>query len=197
MIDIGKFLTEVRARATSDPLFGRLALMFQQLQDGINQLGTLTGTDPTAHIEAPAPPQGITVKAANGLAYVTITDTSQRSRGLHYFVEASTSPAFLPAQTHTENLVTGRSRFFTLPAKNDSGGAQSWYFRTYSMYPGSQKRSEHQVLGGSATPTAVNVGGTTQLTPLASTGSGTTSQAGEGFGTSQFSALPPNVPKQP
>lgn len=185
-IDIGKFLTEVRARATKDPLFGRLAIMFQQMQDGINQTATAVGVDANGHVSAPNPPSAINVKAANGLAHVTITDNSQRSRGLNYFVEASTDTSFSPQNTHIEHLGAGRSRFMSLPAKNDSGDAQPWYFRAYSMNLGSNQRSAHQVFGGSATPTPVSVGGTTQLTPLQGVGSGTTINSGEGYGTSQL-----------
>jgi hypothetical protein len=188
MLDLGKFLTEVRSAARQNPVFARMALMTKQIEDAINQLGTATGTDPTGFVSPPDPPSALNVKPANGLVHVTLEDNSQRSRGLHYFVEADTDPSF--PQPHVEHLGVSRGRFISLPAKDDNGNPQSWYFRAYSMQLGSSQPSAHQVLGGTESPTAVNVGGTTQLTPLPSTGSGTAStsgqQGGTGFGVAQY-----------
>jgi hypothetical protein len=128
------------------------------------------------------------VKAANGTVHVTLTDNSQRSRTLNYFVESDTDPSF--PQPHVDHLVASRGAFLNRPALDDNGAAQKWYFRAFSMQPGSSQRSDHVVFGGSNSPTAVDVGGTTQMTPLPSTGSGTAStsgqQGGTGFGTAQF-----------
>jgi hypothetical protein len=127
--------------------------------------------------------------------HVTLSDYSERSRSLHYFVEADTDPAF--PNPHGFQLGASRGLFVNLPAKDDNANAQSWYFRGYSMYPGSAKRSNHVIFGGAAAPEAVSVGGTTELTPLTSTGMGTASatgqQGGQGFGTAQVnrgSSLP-------
>ncbi len=187
-LDIGTYLTEVRAEAQRTPVFARMALMFEKMTAAINQGASANGVDSTGHIQPPAPPQNISVKAANGLAHVTITDSSQRSRSLNYFLEHDTNPAF-PAP-HVVHLVASRGAFLSLPAKDDDGNPQNWYFRAYSMNPGSTQPSEHIVFGGANAPTPVNVGGTTQLTPLTSTGSGTASttgqQGGSGFGKPQF-----------
>ena len=176
MLDIGKFVAEIRSRANAVPVFARLALALEQTQDAVNSLGTATGVDPTNHTTPPDPPSNIDVKAANGLAHVTLSDTSQRSRALQYFIEADTDPAF--PNPHVQHLGVSRGAFIPLPAKADDATAQSWYFRAYSQYPGSQQRSDHQVFGGSI-PTPVSVGGSTQLTPLPSTGSGTASTNGQ------------------
>ena len=176
-----------------------MSVMLTNIQDSINATANAAGVDSTQQAHPPDPPQGINVKASNGVAHVTITDSSQRSRALHYFVEASTTPAF--NAPHMFQLGASRGAFIPLPGKTDGGATQNWYFRTYSAYPGSSQTSPHQILGGSSTPTAVNVGGTTELTPLASTGGGTASttgqQPGHGFGPSQYSELPSNSPKQP
>jgi hypothetical protein len=184
----------VRAAGKQMPIFNRLAVMFDNIASAINQTANAAGVDSTAMLSPPNPPQQIQVKANNGTVHVSLTDSSQRSRALNYFVEASTSPAFLPQQTHIEHLGPARSKFFSLPGNDDDNNPQPWYFRTYSMQPGSSKRSAHQVLGGAATPTPVTVGGSTQLTPLTMTGAGTTAQAGHGFGISQFSESPKNAP---
>ncbi len=188
MLDIGKFVAEIRSRANAVPVFARLALALEQTQDAVNQIGTSTGVDASGHTTPPDPPSNIAVKANNGVAHVTLSDTSQRSRSLHYFVEADTDPAF--PNPHVQHLGVSRGAFIPLPSKADDASAQSWYFRAYSQYPGSQQRSDHQVYGGSI-PTPVSVGGSTQFTPLPSTGSGTASTNGQqktgegGFGVLQ------------
>lgn len=191
MLDISKFIAEIRSRANALPVFARLALALEQTQDAVNAVGTATGVDPTNHTTPPDPPSSIQVKANNGVAHVTLSDTSQRSRALHYFVEADTTPAF--SNPHVQHLGVSRGAFIPLPSKDDNASAQHWYFRSYSQYPGSQQRSDHQVFGGSV-PTPVDVGGSTQFTPLTSTGSGTSSTNGQqkngegGFGVLQRTA---------
>ena len=183
MLEIGQFLTEIRAWKP------RLGLALQQIVDGVNQIGSTIGVDATGHVEPPAPPQSIAIKAANGLVHATLTDHNQRSRNLHYFLEADTDPSF--PQPHVEHLGVSRGRFLNLPALDDNGQPQNWYFRGYSMYPGSKQRSDVVLFGGATNPTAVDVGGTVQLTPMPSTGSGTAStngrQGASGFGKAQFS----------
>ena len=187
-LDLSNFNAEVKARGAKDSLFSRMSLMFESIQEHVNRIAGMVGVDSSGHTQPPDAPTAINVKAAGGIAHVTIQDNNQRSRALNYFVEHDTDPSF-PAP-HVAHLVASRGTFLSLPAKGDSGSAQSWYFRAYSMYPGSQQRSAHQVFGGATAPTAVDVGGTTQLTPLASQGSGTASttgqQGGTGFGMSQF-----------
>lgn len=189
-------MTEVRSAAKKIPVFSRLAIMFENIQDAVNQTANAAGVDSTEMLQAPDPPNAINVKAANGTVHVTLSDNSQRSRALNYFVEADTMPSF--AQPHVFHLGVGRGAFLNLPAMDDDGGAQSWYFRGYSSYPGSAKQSAHQVFGGTASPTPVSVGGSTELTPLPSTGAGTASTTGQrggtGFGPSQFSTSPKNAP---
>ena len=188
-LDISDFTSEMRSRSTDDPLFARMSLMMDRVQDHINQIGSLTGVDSGGHTTPPDPPSAINVKAANGVAHVTLNDSSQRSRALNYFVEADTDPAFSNPK-HIEHMGASRSKFITLPGLTDGNSTQPWYFRAYSMALGSQQASAHQYFGGSANPTPVTVGGSAQLTPLAGTGSGTGStngqQAGQGFGTSQY-----------
>lgn len=186
-LDLSTFNAEIKARGSKDPLFARMSLIFDQIQTAVNQQGQAIGVDSSSHTTPPDAPNAIDVKAANGTAHVVLTDNNQRNRALHYFVEASTDPSFPDQQTHTEYLGPGRSKFFPLPGNDDSNNPQPWYFRSYSMHLGSEQRSAHQTFGGSATPTPVTVGGTTQLTPLSTTGSGTTVQSGQGFGTSQLS----------
>ena len=184
MLDLGYFIDEIRDEQP------RLALMLNKIVRAVNQTAGVLGIDSTSHASPPDPPRAINVKAANGLAHVTITDHSQRGRSLMYFLEHDTDPAF--SNPHVVQLAASRGTFLNLPAKDDNNNPQNWYFRGYSMNPGSTKRSDHVVFGGFASPTTVAVGGTTQLTPLPSTGSGTASTTGQqqqgdgGFGGPQF-----------
>ena len=185
-LDLGKFMPEIRAEATRNPVFARMSLMFEQIQDSQNQLATSIGVDSTGHTSPPDSPSGINVAAADGLAHVTINDSAQRNRSLHYFVEADTVPSF--AQPHVFDLGAGRGIFLPLPNKDGSGNQLKWYFKTYKMQPGSAKASQHIVYGGQ-TPIGTEVGGAVAFTPLASTGAGTAPdngrRGGEGFGTAQ------------
>jgi hypothetical protein len=188
-LDLSTFNAEIKSRGTSDPLFARMSLIFDQIQTAVNQQGQAVGIDSSGHTTPPDAPTAINVKAANGTAHVTITDNTQRNRALHYFVEADTDPAF--SQPHVVHLGASRGAFIPLPGMKDNSDVQPWYFRAYSMHLGSSQASAHQVFGGSATPTPVTMGGSVALTPLPSTGSGTASttgqQGGTGFGTSQLS----------
>jgi hypothetical protein len=78
-----------------------------------------------------------------------------------------------------------------LPAKDDNGKPQQFYFRGYSQYPGGHPGSP--IHFGGQTPTAVNPGGSAKLTLLPSTGSGTAENTGQqgasGFGRNLFRVL--------
>lgn len=183
MLDVNSFITEIRIQ---NP---RMALMLDKMVSAINQTANAIGVDSTAFQSAPHAPQSIQVKAANGLVHVTVTDGSQRSRALNYFVEHDVDPGF--SNPHVAQLGAARGVFLNLPALDDNGEAQNWHFRGYSMLPGSEKPSAPVYFGPAHAPTPVSVGGTTQLTPLTSTGSGTASTSGQqglsGFGIPQFS----------
>ena len=123
------------------------------------------------------------MKVAGEMAHVQIQDNAPIQKGIRYFTEVATDPSF------TRPLVIdhGASRTrhpITLPTKDDSGSTVKYYFRSYSQYPGSDP-SPPQVYGG-ASPTAVTMAGSTQMTLLPSMGSGTGagngSQGGHGLG---------------
>ena len=193
MLDIDQFITELRI---DQP---RMALMVSKIRDAINQTASAAGVDSTSFQSPPHPPQAINVKAANGLVHVTITDGSERSRATSYFIEHDTDPAFSNPQVL--HLNASRTGFLTLPALDDNGDAQSWHFRAYSHMLGAAKPSAPIYFGSANAPTPVSVGGTTQLTPLRSTGSGTASTTGQqglsGFGIPQYAKAEKTGAKQP
>lgn len=160
-----------------------LAVILERLVNGINNLGTNIGADPTQTLAAPPPVQKLNVKASGGVVHATIDDANAIKRSLHYFVEYSTSPTFL--QPHVVHLGASRSMPpLNLPALDDDGNPQQFYFRAYSQYPGGDPGVAMHY--GGTTPTAVDPGGTMQLSLLPSTGSGTAQasgqQGGSGFG---------------
>lgn len=156
----------------------------RKIQEGLNNLGKHVAVDPTG--TAPAPPiiQKLDVKTSGtGLVHAVISDNNPIQKNLHYFVEYDTSPAF--AQPHVVHLGASRSMPpVTLPAMDDNGNPQTFFFRAYSQYPGSHPGPV--VHFGGTTPSSVDPGGTQQMTLIASTGSGTAQSSGQeggsGFG---------------
>jgi hypothetical protein len=157
----------------------------QRIEDAVNALGTNSAVAPKGKVPPPPQIQQLNVKTdGNGLVHAVISDANPINKGLHYFVEYSTDSAF--SQPHVVHLGASRSMNpIMLPAKDDNGNPQKFWFRAYSQYPGSDPSSP-QHFGGN-TPTAVDPGGAAQMTLLPSTGSGTAPNSGQrggsGFGT--------------
>lgn len=167
------------------PQFGKyFASVLRKLEDAINGMGKQIGVDATKTLPAPPPIHSLNVKTStDGFVHVAITDNQPISRNLQYFVEYDTDPAF----GHAHQIDLGAARThppFKLPALNDTGGSQTFYFRAYSQYHGST--AGKKVNFGGTTPTGITPGGSTQMTLLPSTGAGTAkpdgSQAGQGLG---------------
>lgn len=171
------------AQDLKDPVM-RSALL--SIQDAINNLGTHVAADPVGETSAPPPLQAVNVKTAGETVHVTFTHNVPINKGVHYFLEYANDPSFRQALV-THNGTSRTIPPFTLPTKDDNNATQTWYFRGYTQYPGSNPSAK--VNYGGTNPTAVTLGGTTSLTLLPSTGSGTAApdgtQAGSGFGTIQ------------
>jgi hypothetical protein len=144
-----------------------------QLVSGVNAVGSATGVDPSGTLDPPAPIGSLNVTAADGIFDLAITDNSLVHRGIFYFAESDTTPAFNHPYVH----FMGSSRNLRVGLGN-----QTLYWRAYSQYLGSQP-SAPTTFGTPAT--AVAGGGTaTGPTLQASAGSGTASgsEGGSGFG---------------
>lgn len=174
-LNLGQSLQSVK-----DPA---LRTLLQQLEDSINHLSDHVGADPVGERVMPHAVQGVDVAAAGEMVHISVNDSSEVQRGIHYFVEADTDPNFpRPFVVHQ-----GASRTalpVSLPTKDGSGNTISYYFRAYSQYPGSPPSPK--IAYGGLEPTAVTLGGATQLDFATPTGSGTAAadgrQGGEGFG---------------
>lgn len=168
------------------PGFGKyFASLLRKVEDAVNGIGKSIGVNPTGTMPAPQPIHAVNVKtSSDGYVHATITDNNAISKNLQYFLEVDTDPAF--GKPHVIDLGASRSALpFKLPALNDTGGAQNFYVRGYSQPHGGP--AGKKVNYGGTTPTAITPGGTTQMSLLSSTGSGTASpfgtQGGQGLGT--------------
>ena len=146
----------------------------RQVVGAVNSIGLATGVDPSGSIAPPAQIGGVSVVAANGIFDIAVTDNSPVRRGIFYFVESDTAPAF-PAP-HVYFLGSSRNLRLSL-------GNQTLYWRAYSQYPGSDP-SGATSFGNP--PTAVTGGGVAGPTQQPSAGSGTApgtgQHGGSGFG---------------
>ena len=165
--DGGKELTQMR---NDNPVLGR---WMTRVGLALNRLGFNTGTSPVGALPIPPSIGALNVKASGEAVHVTITDSSEATTSREWFVEHSADNG---VNWHVEHLGASRGIFLNLPSKNDAGMIQPWIFRAYSQDPGSPPSKP--VYFGGASPQAVTLTGSTQLTPLSSTGSGTASPLG-------------------
>jgi len=156
----------------------------QRIEDAVNNLGKNGAIPPKGVLPPPPTIQELTVKTnGTGMVHAVINDSNPIDKGLRYFIEYDTDPNF--TRPHPVHLGASRSMTpITLPAQDDDGNPQQFYFRAYSQYPGG--KPGQVVHYGGTTPTAVDPGGTQQMTLIPSTGSGTAQvsgqQGGSGFG---------------
>jgi hypothetical protein len=180
----GQLLTQVTN------MWPRLGVLLRKHETAINTVARNAVVAPSGELDPPSAPGAVNVKVAGEIAHVTIDDPQQLQRGGQYHVELSTTPQF--SAPHVEHLGSSRGRFITLPTNDDTGTPHTWYARAYTQYQGSQP-SGFTYFGGSQ-PAGFTMAGATNLTPLASTGSGTASnngqQGGSGLGKVIFRPAP-------
>jgi hypothetical protein len=177
-LDGGEFLADLLNKDV------RHGMLLQRIIKAVNSVAQASGVAPVGHVAAPTPPDSISVATAGELVHVSLTHNAPVNRGIHYFTEISSNPAFNQPIVHDH----GTSRTpppFSLPTKDGNGNTMQYYVRSYSQYPGSAP-SAPVVHGGIGSPTPITMGGSTQLTLLPSSGSGTApsngQSAGQGFG---------------
>ena len=110
---------------------GRDPYLYESLTSlvrAVNQVGVATGVDPSGSITAPAQIGSVSVVAADGIFDLAITDNSAVRRGIFYFAESDTTPAF--AAPHVYFMGSSRNLRISL-------GNQTLYWRAYSQYFGS------------------------------------------------------------
>ena len=187
MIDTSRFLNEIRSAVGWEQARRGIHLLLTDLSDQISNGFQQLGVQTTGKVQPPAQIQNLNVIANGGTVHAVITHNSPVQKNIRYFVEASANdPSF--GQPHVFDLGTSRTLFTSLPNKDSNSNTINYYFRAYPQYHGSDP-APHTNFGTKFAPTIVNVGGTAQFTPLASTGSGTAkangTQGGQGLGVVQ------------
>ena len=161
------------------------ASLIQKLIDAINAVSDKTGTNPVGESAPPPPISHIDVKASGEMLHVALRHATTESikRPIRYYVEVATDSNFSNTQVH--DLGASRTLLTHLPTFDDNNSQQTYYVRGYAQYPGS-KPTPVTVYGGKLGPTKIQMDGTTKLTLLPSTGSGTAAfngqQGGSGMG---------------
>lgn len=187
----GEFLNEI---FQSDP---RLGTLLQGMINATNNSSRSAGVAPVGQVSAPPPIDSVNVAQAGEMLHVSLNHNSQINRGIQYFTEVSTNPQFTQIVAAHAHGTSRTSAPFSLPTKDSTGANHNYYLRSYAQYPGGPP-SSHTVYGGSSSPTAITMSGSTQLNLLSSTGTGTSpangQSAGQGFG--KFSTRPATGPKR-
>ena len=157
--------------------------LLQKIITAVNTLADNTASSAVGRLAPPPPINALNVKVSGELAHMTIEHSGAIQQNVHYFVEMADNPAF--AGAWPIDFGTSRTREpLHLPALTDSSAPQTYYARAYAQYPGSSPTAPTNY--GGPSPTPITPSGSTALTWLPSTGSGTASnngaQPGSGFG---------------
>jgi hypothetical protein len=197
----GQELIQVQQSSAS---LGRL---LGRMITGINQLAKNTSASATGEVPAPKPPDSVSTSVSGEYLHISISHGGQLNRGVRYFSEIGVNdPKFsqpividhgTSRTSHPFPLPTGVANPNFNPAQPVSADNQmviptNYFVRSYAQYGASQP-SRPTVVGGIASPTAINMGGltqnadgfVTQFTPtnlLPSTGSGTAPNTGQAAG---------------
>ena len=181
-LDLGSNQAEISA---NDP---RHAKVHEDLLAGINQVAKNAGVSATGDIVAPKPPDSVTVSTGGEHVHVAIAHSGPVQRGIRYFTEVGWDTAGNPnfGQPIIKDHGTSRTpEPFFLPAKDGGGNIHHYVLRSYAQNPGGPPSMPTLAQGGPFTMT-----GTTELTLLPSTGSGTApsngQSAGQGLGKNQL-----------
>ena len=149
----------------------------------VSAVGKLPPPAPVDSISVQGTPSGNVITSPSEHLHFTLTHNAEVHKGARYISEIDTDPNF--TQPHVVDHGASRSGFVHLPALDNDGNQQTYYLRSYVQYRGSDP-SKPTVLGGLSGATAIQMTGTSKLSLLPSTGSGTASptgtQGGKGLG---------------
>lgn len=183
----GQELTHVTHKdALHGSLLNRIIQAINTLAQNANvsAIGKLEPPDPVDSVQVSGTQSGNVITSPSEHLHFTITHNAELHKGARYISEIATEPNFL--QPHVVDHGASRSGFVHLPAQDSDGNPHTYYLRTYVQYRGSDP-SKPTVLGGLAGATQIRLTGSSKLSLLPSTGSGTASpngqQGGKGLGT--------------
>ena len=178
-LDGGRYLADLYNKDSVQAAF------MQKMINAINTLGSTLGANPVGDVQPPPPIDNVNVSASGELLQLTLNHNKKVNRNINYFAEIGVND---PSFTQPLVLPLGPSRSpapFSLPTNDSTGNPINYYVRAYAQYFGS-KPSKVTTFGGALNPASIQMGGSTKMTVLSSTGSGTASptgqQGGSGFG---------------
>lgn len=204
-LDLGQMTQKIQLANKNQEIGRWTAAALRMIENAVNHLGKNLSAAPSGDMATPAPVQQLQIKASGEMVHAVIQDNTPIRKHVNYFLEYATEPNFL--EPHVEHLGTSRTRVISLPTNTDGttnpttgvvtpGTPQQYYFRAYSQYLGS-KPSKYINFGGDlAQP--ISLTGSTNLTLLPSTGSGTAQNSGQqgGYGFGHFLHRPSPQPKR-
>lgn len=157
----------------SDDLGRHIFEALRSVQTQATNTESQTNANPNG--QPTTPPNINSVKVTTGPAgefQIAINDTGEISRGINYFAEHATTPAFSDAHA----IDMGQSRNYSV-----NMGSQALHWRAYSAYPGSQP-SALVYHGGSPTASMVQGGVIGVRAPSQGTGTAAPGHMGQGPG---------------
>ena len=180
MANVGGYLdggVELNKVENQDADMGRL---LRRILDGINTLAVNTQSSATGEVQAPKPPNAVTVKVSGEQMHIAIDHTGPLNRNVRYFSEISPNDPSFSAPIVIDHGTSRTSHPIILPTYLDDGTTKvDYHLRSFAQYPASQPSAP--TMAGS-----FQMDGATQMTLLPSRGSGTASnsgfQAGSGLG---------------
>jgi hypothetical protein len=163
----------------------RHGMLLQNIIRAVNATAKASGVAPVGQASTPPPIDGHNIAVGGEMLHVNLVHNAPINRQINYFSEISTNPQFTNIVVSHDHGASRTSAPFNLPTKDGNANTQNYYLRSFTQYPGG-KPSAPVVYGGAGSPAAITMGGSTHLTLLPSTGSGTApgngQSAGQGFG---------------
>jgi len=165
----------------------QIGSLFKRIIDHVNGLGQSLQASGNGEVPAPKAPDSVSVKVSGELMHVQINHTGELNRNTHYFTEIGVNDNGAFSQPVV--VFHGPSRTshpIFLPTFVDGGVTKNnYYVRVYAQTAGGPP-SPVTIAGGATNPTKFQMAGSTNMTLLSSTGSGTAANTGQqggwGFG---------------
>jgi hypothetical protein len=149
--------------------------LIQRMIDGVNTLADNLGGSAVGRLAPPSPINGVTIKKSGEMLHIQISHSGPIQQGVRYFSEISTSGGSQPIVI--DHGTSRTSHPISLPTKDDAGNTVQYTLHSYNQLPGSDPTPRVAYPGNPFT-----MSGTTHMTLLPSTGSGTASNSGQQVG---------------
>ena len=180
----GDFVSTLSGRLDGGSLLARiwskdpdLAQTLQTIIDGVNTTAKNAGVAVSGDIPAPKAPDSVNVKVSGEMMHISVNHSGPVERGVRYFSEISPDNPSFGQPIVVDHGTSRTSHPIPLPTFPDGGGATkvAYHVRSYVQNPG----------GPPSRPTnagSFTMSGTTNMTMLPSTGSGTAPNTGQSAG---------------